>query len=86
MAYATINVEGGIFPPDLLERISAGDASIPGQKPSDFGVPSSRHLIDEIQRSFQDAQSYWTAFNRRLDRSRQSHTTLDTPGLGNQIL
>ena len=76
MAYATINVEGGIFPPDLLERISAGDASIPGQKPSDFGVPSSRHLIDEIQRSFQDAQSYWTAFNRRLDRSRQSHTTL----------
>ena len=76
MAYATINIEGGIFPPDLLDRIAVGDTSIKGQQPNDFGAPSSRHLTDEIQRSFYDARSYWDAFNRRLDRSRQSHTTL----------
>ena len=76
MSYTTISIEGGLFPPDLLDRISAGNGEIKGQTAGDFGLPSSRHLLDELQRSFSDARLYWNAFNRRLERSRESRTTL----------
>ena len=76
MSYTTISIEGGLFPPDLLERISLGDGGIKGQATGDFGLPPSRRLLDEMQRSFSDARKYWDAFRRRLERSRDSRTTL----------
>ena len=76
MSYTTISIEGGLFPPDLLERISLGDGGIKGQATGDFGLPPSRRLLDEMQRSFSDARKYWDAFSRRLERSRESRTTL----------
>ena len=76
MSYTTISIEGGFFPPDLLERISLGDGGIKGQATGDFGLPPSRRLLDEMQRSFSDARKYWDAFGRRLERSRESRTTL----------
>ena len=76
MSYTTISIEGGLFPPDLLERISLGDGGIKGQAVGDFGLPPSRRLLDEMQRSFSDARKYWDAFSRRLERSRESRTTL----------
>ena len=39
MSYTTISIEGGLFPPDLLERISLGDGGIKGQATGDFGLP-----------------------------------------------
>lgn len=76
MAYASISIEGSLFPSDLLERIASGDISISGQKPADFGINSGRRLIDEMQSAFSDARSYWDAFQRRLERSRESQTTI----------
>ena len=76
MSYTTISIEGGLFPPDLLERISLGDGGIKGQATGDFELPPNRRLLDEMQRSFSDARKYWDAFSRRLERSRESRTTL----------
>ena len=76
MTYATINIEGGLFSSDLLDRIAIGAGDINGQRPRDFQLASDTHLRDEIQRSFSDARVYWDAFNRRLERSRESRTTL----------
>ena len=76
MNYTTISIEGGLFPPDLLERIPLGDGGIKGQATGDFGLPPSRRPLDEMQRSFSDARKYWDAFSRRLERSRESRTTL----------
>ena len=76
MSYSTINLEGGLFTPDLLERISQGDTSIPGQTARDFHLRPNRSLSDEIQRGFSDASLRWDAFNRRRERSRQNLTTL----------
>ena len=76
MNYSTISLEGGLFTPDLLERISQADSNIPGQNPSDFGLRPNRSLLDEIQSSFSDASLRWDAFNRRRERSRQNLTTL----------
>lgn len=76
MAYVSISVEGGLFPSDLLDRIAAGGSDIPGQKAADFGLNGTRRLTDEIQSAFSDSRSYWDAFQRRLERSRESRTTI----------
>lgn len=74
MAYVAVTIEGGLFPADLLDRLAAGE--LPGQRPEDFGLPKSRRLTDEIQAAFSDLRSYWDAFQRRKERSRESATTL----------
>ena len=40
MAYVSISVEGGLFPSDLLDRIAAGEAKLPGQKAAEASVLS----------------------------------------------
>ncbi|MCH8109485.1 MAG: restriction endonuclease, partial [Chloroflexi bacterium] len=74
MAYTAINIEGGLFTSDLLDDIATGKAE--GQKASDFGVNGNRRLTDEIQSAFSDMRLYWETFQRRLERSRESKTTL----------
>jgi len=73
MAYVAVDAQGGLFPPDLLDRIAAGTA--PRQAPADFGLGGAR-LSDEIQGAFSDARSFWDSFNRRRLHSRESLTTL----------
>ena len=73
MPYFAINVEGGLFPAELLDDIAAGTATLP--EASALGG-DGRRLTDEIQSAFSDARSYWDAFQRRLGRSDESRTTL----------
>jgi len=75
MAYTAINIEGGMFPPDLLDEIGAGQVTN-GQKPSDFGIGGNRRITDEIQSAFSDSRVFWDAFQRRMTRSNQNATTL----------
>lgn len=74
MAYSAVAVEGGIFPADLLDRITAGETA--GQRPEDFGLKSGQRLSDEMQAAFSDMRSYWDAFQRRQLKSKESLTTL----------
>ena len=85
MSYATITVEGGLLPPDLLDRIATDDNSISGQKPADFGLSAGRRLPDEIQRTFSDARVHWDSFTRRLEHSRESRTTLTRQDWGSKF-
>src|SRR5215472_14382658 len=78
MAHAAIEIEGGFFSSELLERIARGDPEIPGQKPSDFGF-AGRRLTDEIQGAFADALTYWKAFQTRYQRAKDSKTQSATP-------
>ena len=61
-----LHLEGGLFGPDLLERLGTGN--LPGQKPADFGLPSGRSLLDEIAAAYRDARDLWQVFRRRLER------------------
>ena len=72
MAWSTISVEGGLFPPDLLDQIAEGQGD--GQRLEDFGLERGR-LSDEIQSAFSDAQSYWDSYQRRLDRTAEDQHT-----------
>jgi hypothetical protein len=68
MAYTTIHIEGGLLSPDFLEQIHAQA----GQTPVDFGLEKNRSLVDEISGVWSDVRLYWSAFQRRLERTRQS--------------
>jgi len=74
MAYASIAVEGGMFPADLLDRIAAGEGD--GQRPADFGLAAGRRVTDETQGAFSEIRSYWEAFQYRVKRATGSTTTL----------
>ena len=76
MSYSTITIEGGLFSPDLLERIASEGDSIYGQKPSDFGLAPSRSVMDQMHQAYSAARKYWDAFSARLDHSRVSSVTL----------
>jgi hypothetical protein len=88
MIYATVNLEGGFFPADLLDRIAAGDADLPGLRASDFGL-GDRRLTDELQDAYSYAQTEWKAFQRRYQRAKdtgQSVTTATREGWINPLL
>ena len=76
MPYVSVAIEGGLFPADILDRVAAGDSNLTGQKATDFGIDGSRRITDETQSAFSDARSYWDAFQRRLERSHESRTTI----------
>jgi type I restriction-modification system DNA methylase subunit len=68
-----IRVEGGLVSPDLLERLDA----LEGQKPTDFGLPSRRTVVDEVAAIWSVARTYWQAFQARLERqASESLTTI----------
>ena len=61
-----VHLEGGLFGPDLLERLEAG--TLPGQRPADFGIRGSRSVLDEVAEVYRDARDLWQVFRRRLER------------------
>ncbi len=73
MSYASISIEGGIFPPDLLDRLA--NAELPGQSASDFGL-DGRRIMTELQAAFSAMRTYWDGFEQRRQHSRESVTTL----------
>ncbi|MEK6208035.1 MAG: type IIL restriction-modification enzyme MmeI [Chloroflexota bacterium] len=74
MAYTSIEIEGALFPSDLLDRIATGEAD--GQRVGDFGLPGGSRLSEEVQGAFSDVRAYWEAFQRRLARSKEAATTV----------
>ena len=73
MAYASVIVEGGLFPADLLESIATGDAD--GQRAADFGIAAGR-LTDAIQSAFADARAHYDSWQRRRATSALSDDRL----------
>ena len=73
MSYASVVVEGGLFPADLLDNIATGDIS--GQRPADFGDAAGR-LTDAIQSAFADARAHYDSWQRRRATSALSDTRL----------
>lgn len=62
--YTAIRSEGGLIPPDTLEKIA--QEQVPGQRARDFGLGDQR-LSDVIARAWSDALDYWHIFLRRAE-------------------
>ncbi|MDW8244761.1 MAG: N-6 DNA methylase, partial [Thermogemmata sp.] len=63
---AAVRLEGGLFGPDLLEQLEG--QSLPGLSPADFGIATTRSLLDEVAQAYRDARDLWRNFQQRLQR------------------
>lgn len=62
----TLQLEGGLFLPDQLEKAALGKASY--QKEADYQIPAGLKLKDEYSRAFQIASAQWKHFAPNLER------------------
>ena len=69
---ATVRSEGGLLPPDLLDRIvDPKERELPGLDPvGDYGLPDRLRMTEAAARSWEHAKAYWGAFKARLEGSR----------------
>ncbi|MQL61113.1 N-6 DNA methylase [Streptomyces vinaceus] len=63
--FTAVHTVGGLLPADMLVRISEGK-DIPGSKPADYGMPSSRSVRDEAERSWEYLKPLWRDLRKHL--------------------
>ena len=68
--FVGLTLQGGVLPPDYLERIAALDA--PRQSGADYGLSKSLTLKDEIGRYWLIASDLWRRYAERRARSAAS--------------
>src|SRR5829696_1553408 len=64
--FTTIRTEGGLLPPDLLERIATGEG-LDGLDPEDYGLEKGERLNEAISRAWTHAQAHWASWQATLD-------------------
>ncbi|MGW5089059.1 Eco57I restriction-modification methylase domain-containing protein [Streptomyces coelicoflavus] len=67
--FTAIHTVGGLLPSDMLLRISEGK-DVPGSKPADYGLPSSRSVRDEAERSWEYLKPLWRDLRKHLPEDR----------------
>ncbi|WP_406259442.1 N-6 DNA methylase [Streptomyces chartreusis] len=63
--FTAVHTVGGLLPADMLLRISEGK-DVPGSKPADYGLPSSRSVRDEAERSWEYLKPLWRDLRKHL--------------------
>ncbi|MFJ9833654.1 Eco57I restriction-modification methylase domain-containing protein [Streptomyces sp. NPDC101169] len=67
--FTAVHTVGGLLPADMLLRISEGK-DVPGSKPADYGLPSSRSVRDEAERSWEYLKPLWRELRKHLPEDR----------------
>ncbi|MFJ9614948.1 Eco57I restriction-modification methylase domain-containing protein [Streptomyces noursei] len=63
--FTAVHTVGALLPADMLIRISEGK-DVPGAKPAAYGLPSSRSVRDEAERSWEYLKPLWRELRTRL--------------------
>ncbi|MFE2523779.1 Eco57I restriction-modification methylase domain-containing protein [Streptomyces sp. NPDC059382] len=63
--FTAVQTVGALLPADMLVRISEGK-DVPGSKPADYGLPTSRSVRDEAERSWEYLKPLWRELRKRL--------------------
>ncbi|MEU9942629.1 Eco57I restriction-modification methylase domain-containing protein [Streptomyces lavendulae] len=63
--FTAVQTVGALLPADMLVRISEGK-DVPGSKPVDYGLPTSRSVRDEAERSWEYLKPLWRDLRKRL--------------------
>ncbi len=66
ISYAAIRTEGGLLPPDLLDRIQRQDAAISGLEPKDYSLPPGTRLMAQMTEAWQAIQTHYASFRRTM--------------------
>lgn len=69
--FTAVHTVGGLLPADMLLRISEGK-DVPGSKPTDYGLPSSRSVRDEAERSWEYLKPLWRELRKHLPEDRET--------------
>ncbi|QDI71361.1 restriction endonuclease [Streptomyces calvus] len=69
--FTAVHTVGGLLPADMLLRISEGKDA-PGCKSADYGLPSSRSVRDEAERSWEYLKPLWRELRTRLPENRET--------------
>ncbi|MGW2857263.1 hypothetical protein ACWDAZ_37085, partial [Streptomyces sp. NPDC001215] len=63
--FSAVHTVGTLLPVDMLVRISEGK-DVPGSKSADYGLPTSRSVRDEAERSWEYLKPLWRDLRKRL--------------------
>ena len=66
LMFDTMNLEGALFVPDLLEKAAQGKAA--DQSEAHYRLPKGLKIHDEYGRAFQIAQAQWRSFSANRQR------------------
>src|SRR5690349_2200433 len=82
--FVAIRIEGGILPPEFLQKVAALEA--PRQGESDYSLPKGLRLKDEIGRAWRIALAEWQDYRERRQRKDISQTLVGISGWLNRLL
>jgi N-6 DNA Methylase len=60
--FTTIRTEGGLFPPDFLQRVTESSSTIPGLTPEAYHLAGKEKLTEAASRSWNRLLGIWTVF------------------------
>lgn len=60
--FSTIRTEGALLPPDILQRIAAGDKDLEGLTPADYHLLPNEKVLEAVSRSWNRLTGAWLAF------------------------
>ena len=72
--FTSIQSEGAILPPDLLQRIFSGDTDLDGLKPKDYHLAEGEKLNEAISRSWNVLQGHWSSFQTGREKLAEEDT------------
>ncbi|MEC7523850.1 MAG: N-6 DNA methylase [Myxococcota bacterium] len=61
-----VRSEGGLLPPDVLQRIAQNDKELPGLEPDDYHLGKTETLAEAITRSWNRLIGLWATFREEL--------------------
>ncbi|RZB15661.1 SAM-dependent DNA methyltransferase [Streptomyces sp. F001] len=76
--FTAVHTVGGLLPADMLLRITEGK-DVPGSKPADYGLPSSRSVRDEAERSWEYLKPLWRDVRKHLPEDRDTGLPASDP-------
>ncbi|MFE2565905.1 Eco57I restriction-modification methylase domain-containing protein [Streptomyces mirabilis] len=76
--FSAVHTVGALLPVDMLVRISEGK-DVPGSKPADYGLPTSRSVRDEAERSWEYLKPLWRDVRKRLPENPETGAPASDP-------
>ncbi|MFI2303129.1 Eco57I restriction-modification methylase domain-containing protein [Actinacidiphila glaucinigra] len=76
--FSAVHTVGALLPVDMLVRISEGK-DVPGSKPADYGLPTSRSVRDEAERSWEYLKPLWRDLRKRLPENAETGAPASDP-------
>lgn len=95
--FSTIRTEGGLLPPELLQRVADGDANVDGLDQLSYHLAANERLNEAITRSWTRLQGAWKGFSQAREalpsdetgasstRERWLHPLFDELGYGRLV-